>query len=120
MNNDLSATHIYQSFCFHNQVKSHFYTGNVFLSYRKDMTPDELIELGYEILEEDEFMPGLTSKIESLLGKGNFIYDYWEFGPDCFSLYWWIRKEVYHEKLTLVREWAEYEGISEWMEINEK
>jgi len=84
------------------------------------MTPDELIELGYEILEEDEFMPGLTSKIESLLGKGNFIYDYWEFGPDCFSLYWWIRKEVYHEKLTLVRQWAEYEGISEWMEINEK
>ncbi|MEQ9099153.1 MAG: hypothetical protein RIF36_27590 [Imperialibacter sp.] len=120
MKNDRKDTHIYQAFYFHNQVKSHFYAGDAFLSYRKDMTPDELIELGYEIMEEGEFVPELTRKIESLLGKGNFVYDYWEFGPDYFSLYWWIHKEVYHKKLVLIRQWAEYEGISEWMEINEK
>lgn len=120
MNKDLNDTHIYQGFYFDNRVKAHFYTGSKFLGYREDMKPDELIELSYEIMEDGEFMPGLTSKIESILGQGNFVYDYWEFGPDFFSLYWWIAKEVYQEKLALIRQWAEYEGIIEWVEINEK
>ncbi len=117
---DLNKTHIYQGFYFDNRVKEHFYTGDAFFHYRKDMDMEELLELNGEIMQEGEFMPELSKKIESMLGEGNYIYDFWEFGPDYFSLYWWIRREVYHEKLRLMRQWAEYEGIWEWMEVNEE
>ena len=119
---DLNATHIYQAFFFDNRVKAHFYPGNVFMGYREGHTVEELIGLAGEIMEADDgkIMPKLTDQIEHLLGEGNFVCDFWEFGSDCFSLYWWIRKDVYHEKLALIRQWAEYAGINEWMEINEE
>ena len=116
----LSQTHIYQAFFFDNRMKSCFYTGSSFSSYREDMSMDELLEIGFDIIQEGEFMPVLKRQIETLLGEGNYVSDYWEFGPDCFSMYWWIRKEVYEEKLLKIRQWAEYEGISEWIEINEE
>ena len=78
------------------------------------------MEISSDILGEEEFMPELKHKIEELLGEGNYVYDFWEFGPDYFSLYWWIRKEVYHEKLLLIRQWASYQEIEEMIEINEK
>lgn len=117
----LACTHVYQVFVFDHRIKEHFYAGNVYTEYREELSVEELIGLAGEIMEKDEgrIMPRLTDQIEHLLGKGNFVYDFWEFGPDCFSLYWWIRKEVYQDKLTLIRQWAEYEGISDWIEINE-
>ena len=119
---ETEQTHIYQSFWFDNKVKEHFYTGNAFLDYRKEMEQKELLEMAHDILKEGEksFMPELVQKIESLLGEGNYIYDYWEFGPDCFSLYWWIKKTVYKEKMRLIRQWVEYEGLSEWVEMEIK
>ena len=120
MRQKLDTTHIYQAFFFDNRVKAHFYPGDAFLGYREDMRPAALIALGMEIMEEDQFMPGLTRKLESLLGEGNFVSDFWEFGPDCFSLYWWICREVYHEKLSLIRQWAAYEEIDQCMEISEE
>lgn len=116
----LEVTHVYQCFWFDNKVKDHFFTGSAFLGYRPDMKPGELIELSHEILQEEEFMPELTAKIESLLGEGNYVSNFWEFGPDGFSLYWWIRKKVYKEKLKLIRQWAAYEEIGKWMEVNEQ
>lgn len=120
MSSTLNKTHVYQGFYFDNKIKSHFYTGNSFLRYQEGMGPDELVELAFEILGEEEFMPELKQIIEELLGEGNYVYDYWEFGPDYFSLYWWISKEVYHEKLQLIRQWVAYEEINELIEINEK
>ena len=116
----LDKTHIYQSFFFDNRIKEHFYTGNASLGYRKDMQPGELLDMACEILEEGEksFVPELVNNIEALLGEKNFVYDFWEFGADCFSLYWWIRKDVYHEKMKLIRQWLAYEGIEKWVEIS--
>lgn len=113
-------THVYQCFWFDNKVKAHFFTGSAFFGYRPEMKPGELIELTEGVWQDEAFMPVLTRKIETLLGEGNYVYDFWEFGPDCFSLYWWIRKEVYKEKLELIRQWAAYEEIGKWMEVNEK
>jgi len=120
MENDLDKTYVYQGSFFDNRVKAHFYPGDAFMGYREDMGAEELIDLSHEILEEGSFMAALTRKIESLLGEGNYVYDFWAFGPDCFSLYWWIRKEVYKEKLELIRQWAAYEEIEKWVEVNEK
>ncbi len=116
---NLKITHIYQGFYFDNKIKSHFYSGNSFHRYLENMTPDDLLGLASDILGDEDFMPELKLKIEELLGEGNYIYDFWEFGPDCFSLYWWIRKEIYREKLQLIRQWAMYEEIYECIEINE-
>lgn len=85
---ELEKTHVYQAFYFDNQVKQHFYTGNSFLGYKENMNHEQLLELAYDILEEgDGIMPELTRKIEELHGEGNYESDYWEFGPDAFSLY---------------------------------
>ncbi|MEX2567753.1 MAG: hypothetical protein WD431_17535, partial [Cyclobacteriaceae bacterium] len=69
--NKLGSTHVYQAFFFDNRVKEHFYAGNAFMGYREDLSVEELMGLAGEIME-------------------GFVYDFWEFGPDCFSLYWWI------------------------------
>ena len=85
MNSNLNQTYIYQGIYFNNKVKDHFFTGSAFGGYRSYVKPGELIDLSHEILQDEEFMPELTRKIETLLGEGNYVYDFWEFGPDGFS-----------------------------------
>lgn len=113
---------IYQPFWFTNAVKSHFYTGDAFLHYREDMKMDELLELATTIRAEGEdgIMPGLKRQIESFLGADNYKFDGWEFGLDGFSLYWHIRRSVYHEKLDLIRQWIDFEGLTGQVDIPNK
>jgi hypothetical protein len=107
---------IYQSFYFKNEIKKYFYPGNGFLQYSKDMDIVESFGLALSMFGDKEaFMPRLVDKIEELLGEGNFIYDYWEFGEEDFSLYWHIRKSVYVEKLNLIAEWVRFEELDDFV-----
>ena len=118
-NND--QNYIYQSFWFSNKIKDKYYAGNGFLSYKEDMDIEESFELAKDMAgEKEEFMPELVKKIESLIGKDNYKYDFWEFGPDCFSLYWYIKQDVYHEKMKLIQEWIRYEELEELVEFEIK
>jgi hypothetical protein len=86
------------------------------------MDIEESFDLAIEMAGDKEaFMPGLVKKIESLIGKGNYRNDFWEFGDDDFSLYWFIKKEVYVEKMKLIREWIKFEELEElvWFEETE-
>ena len=106
--------YIYQSFWFKNEIKEHFYAGNGFITHKKDMDIEESFDLAMEMAGDKEaFMPGLVKKIESLIGKGNCRNDFWEFGDDDFSLYWFIKKEVYVEKMKLIREWIRFEELED-------
>jgi len=122
MNEKLNNTHIYQAFIFDNRIKERFSTGKSFLAYRDNMNKDELVDLAHDIVDEgiEGFMPKLVSEIESLLGEGNFIYDFWEFGPDCFSLYWWIDKSVYNKKMEIISKWVEYNEMDGLIEIEKE
>ena len=112
---------IYQSFWFRNEIKEHFYSGDGFCHYTKDMGLDECFKLAVSMLgDKESFMPKLVNLIEGILGSGNFIYAFWEFGEEDFSLYWFIRKSVYHEKMKLIIGWVNYEELSDLVSIEEK
>ena len=112
MQDERDRYYVYQAFWFSHEIKNWFYAGDGFLQYKKDMDADELLDLAEEMMQDDDSMvPGLKNRIESILGEGNYIYDFWEFGPDCFSLYWWIRKTVYLEKMQKIDEWVRYEAL---------
>jgi hypothetical protein len=108
---------LYQSFCFDNAVKDHFYVGNNFLSYRPDQPLGEQLTIAREIALNNDFMPVLQQQIENLLGEGNYHYDFWEFGPDGFSLFWWIRKKVYNEKIALLNDWFKYMEMERYVDF---
>ena len=106
--------YIYQSFWFKNEIKEHFYAGNGFITHKKDMDIEESFGLALEMAGDKEaFMPMLVRKIESLIGEENCRYDFWEFGDDDFSLYWLIKKDVYLEKMKLIKEWIKFEELEE-------
>ncbi len=111
--------YIYQSFWFKNEIKEVYYAGNGFSMFKKGMDIQESFDLAVDMVgDKDAFMPGLVKKIESLLVEGNFIYDYWEFGDEDFSLYWFIKKSVYREKMKVIRDWIKYEELDDliWFE----
>ena len=110
--------YIYQSFWFKNEIKKYFYTGSKFENHKAE----DFIAASYFLAKEmatdkESFMPELVKKLEWLIGENNFIYDYWEFGDDDFSLYWHIKKDVYLEKMKLIQEWREFEGYQEIMDF---
>jgi len=116
------SDYIYQSFWFKNEIKEYFYAGNGFIAHRKDMDIEESFDLAMEMVGDKEaFMPRLVKKFESLIGEGNYWYDFWEFGDEDFSLYWFIKKDVYHEKMKLIREWIRFEELEElvWFDVEE-
>ncbi len=111
--------YVYQCFVFDNRIKQIFYSGKDFERFNKKMAMEERLELALEMFfDKEAFMPALVHKIEDLLGEGNFIYDFWEFGDDDFSLYWFIKKSIYHKKMKLIRQWVKYEELEElvWFE----
>ena len=117
------SKYIYQSFWFKNEIKERYYAGDAFLSYRDNMGQEELINLAKEMaVDKNAFMPTLVKQIESLIGLENCRSDFWEFGGDGFSLYWFIKKTVYKEKLKLIRAWILYEELDElvWFEEETK
>lgn len=118
----LDNSHIYQSFFFENKIKEFFYSGNSFLEYGSDMKQPELLDLAYDIIDEGEagFMPKLVDDIQSLLGEGNYVYDMWEFGPDSFSLYWWICKDVYLAKMALIGKWVAFNQLEDLVDYRVK
>lgn len=103
---------IYQAFCFKNDIKEHFYAGNGFIRHKSSMNIEESFNLALEMVGDKEaFMPSLVKTIESLIGKENCHYDFWEFGDDDFSLYWYIEKKIYREKMELIKEWVKFEEM---------
>ncbi len=122
MNDFDKDKYIYQSFWFKNGIKKYYFSGNSFMQHSKNMGVKELLDLAVEMVgEKDSFMPTLVKKIEWLIGKENCYSDFWEFGNDDFSLYWFIKKDVYAEKMKLIREWVEFEELEElvWFEETE-
>lgn len=106
--------YIYQSFAFHNDIKKYFYSGSGFETCKPDQNIIESFRIATEMAQAKEsFMPELVKKIEWLIGEGNFVYDFWEFGDHDFSLYWFIKKDVYLEKMKLIKEWIDYEGYQD-------
>jgi len=88
--------------------------------HKKGMSIEELKDFAIDMIgDKNAFMPTLIQTIENLLGKDHIIYDFWEFGDDDFSLYWFIKKEVYDEKMRLVREWIKFEELDElvWLPV---
>ena len=110
MKEEEKINYYYQSFWFKNEIKDIFYAGKLFENHQPEMGMADSVELAVDMAKDKEsFMPELVKKIEWLIGKGNFEYDYWEFGDDDFSLYWYIKKDVYYEKMKLIEEWRKYE-----------
>ncbi len=110
--------YLYQSFWFKNEIKNHFYAGHKFENHKPEDSIIESFQLARDMgTDKESFMPGLVKKIEWLLGDGNFIYDYWEFGDEDFSIYWHIKKEVYLEKMKLIKDWVKYEGFEDICEF---
>jgi hypothetical protein len=121
METELKDEYIYQAFWFKNEIKKWFYAGDGFIAHQKNLDMSESLNLAMEMIGDvDAFMPGLASKIESLIGKENCIYDFWEFGDEDFSMYWSIKKDVYPEKMKLISEWVKYEELEGMMEFNIK
>ena len=110
--------YIYQCFNFKNEIKEHFYAGNGFIQEKGEMNIEESFDLALEMTGDKEaFMPTLVKKIESLIGKEYCRYDFWEFGDEDFSLYWFIDKNVYQEKMKLIKEWVGFEELEEMVEF---
>lgn len=57
---------------------------------------------------DNEYYPELRKGIEAIIGEGNYVYDFWEFGGPEFSLFWSIRREVYPEVMKKIKSWFEY------------
>ena len=122
MNDFDTNNYIYQSFWFKNEIKEIYYAGNGFMQYSSTMNAGETLDLAREMIGDKEaFMPTLVKKIEGLIGKENCHSDFWEFGDKDFSLYWFIKKDVYFEKMILIREWVKFEELDElvWFEETE-
>lgn len=103
---------VYQGFYFKNEIREHFYAGNGFIQHKCGMDIEEPFNLAREMAGDKEaFMPMLVKKIESLIGNENCHYDFWEFGDDDFSLYWFINKQVYQEKMKVIRDWVRFEEL---------
>lgn len=112
--------YIYQSFWFKNGIKDYYFAGNGFMQHSKSMGIEESFDLAVEMIGDKEaFMPTLVKKIEWLIGKGNCYSDFWEFGDDDFSLYWFIKKDVYAEKMKLIREWVKFEELGDLVWFDE-
>ena len=104
--------YIYQSFWFKNEIIKHFYAGRKFETHQPGNTLIDSVNLAREMAADKEsFIPELVKKMEWLIGEGNFIYDYWEFGDEDFSIYWFIKKEVYLEKMKIIQQWVEFEEL---------
>ncbi|MCK5775598.1 MAG: hypothetical protein KAH25_05460 [Bacteroidales bacterium] len=116
MTEEEKNNYYYQAFWFKNEIKDFFYADKLFENYKPKMGMSDSVELAVNMSQDKEsFMPELVLKIEWLLGKGNFEYDFWEFGDEDFSLYWFIKKEVYYEKMKLIDEWVRYEKFEHLM-----
>ena len=121
MNKKEKDDFIYQGFYFKNEIKKYFYPGDKFIMHKKGMSIEKLKDFAIDMIgDKNAFMPTLIQTIENLLGKDHIIYDFWEFGDDDFSLYWFIKKEVYDEKMRLVREWIKFEELGELVWIPER
>ena len=120
MNKKEKDDFIYQGFYFKNEIKKYFYPGDKFIMHKKGMSIEKLKDFAIDMIgDKNAFMPTLIQTIENLLGKDHIIYDFWEFGDDDFSLYWFIKKEVYDEKMRLVREWIKFEELDEMVWLPE-
>ena len=123
MNDFDQDKYIYQSFWIKNEIKELYYADNGFMQCSGTMNAGETLDLAREMIGDREaFMPTLVKKIEWIIGEENCQSDFWEFGDDDFSLYWFIKKDVYYEKMKLIREWVKFEELEDlvWFEENEK
>jgi|GEM_PF-2389993 len=106
----------YQRFDISEKLKKHFYPGDILFDYRSDMKIEEAMELAQRILtnpqandlEKGEFYPKFRQEMETIMGEGNFVYDFWEFGGKESSLFWYIRKDAYPEVMKKISSWLKY------------
>lgn len=112
---------VYQGFTFKNEIKEYYYAGRGFGQLGNRPTINEGLGAVVEGLAENgDFMEGLVKHFFEIFGEGNYYYDFWEFGSDDFVLFFGIYRSVYKEKMRLIAEWIEKEGIDSLVSYKEK
>ena len=102
------------------ELRQHFYPGDILFTFKSDMNPQEAVELVQRLithphiydLEKGEFYPKFRQEIQEIIGKDNFLFDTWEFGGYETSLFWYIRKEVYQDVMKKITDWLKYLEIT--------
>jgi hypothetical protein len=100
---------IYHCFTFDPAIQEHTFSGIEFLGMdqveeTRDLRMFErVVEAGPE-----GFLPDLVEDLKKIFGEGNYKYDGYEIGEEEFSLYFFIKEELYNSLLRKVELWSEF------------
>jgi len=112
---------IYQSFSFSPDIQNKSFIGKEFIGFKRDydLEPEEiferLISAGFEGL-----LPEIKNELDVIIGDGNYEYDGNEIGPDEFSLYYFIKANVYKTVIRKIEKWKEFKEFGDLMWWDER
>ncbi len=112
---------VYQCFSFSPDIQNHSFLGEEFIGFKRDydLEPEEILErlisAGFEGL-----LPDIKKELDDIIGEGNYQYDGNEIGPEEFSLYYFIKADVYKSVLQKIEKWRDYKEFGDLMWWDEK
>jgi len=113
--------YIYHCFIFDPKIQEHTFLGKEFIGMEqvnetRDLRMfDRVVDAG-----PHGFMPELVEELKNIFGEGNYRYDGYEIGEDEFSLYFFIKENLYKSLLKKVEQWSEYNEFKNLIYWEEK
>lgn len=112
---------IYHCFTFDPKIQGHTFLGKEFIGIdpveetRNLNIYERVVAAGPE-----GFMPELVKELQNIFGTRNFEYDGYEIGENEFSLYFFIKAELYKSLLKKVEKWSDYNEFKDLIFWEEK
>ena len=113
--------YIYHCFIFDPKIQEHTFLGKEFIGMEqvnetRDLRMfDRVVDAG-----PHGFMSELVEELKNIFGEGNYRYDGYEIGEDEFSLYFFIKENLYKSLLKKVEQWSEYNEFKNLIYWEEK
>lgn len=108
---------VYQAFYFDESIKEHYYQGDDYINADTDLPKDRQNKV-CDVIDKHkttDFFESLTTDIQTVMGEGNYEYDFFEFGPKGFMLFWWIERDKYTDILTNLKHWTKAKALEKSM-----
>jgi hypothetical protein len=112
----------YQTFAFNWEITEKTFIGTEFIGFKPEETffdIESMCEMMSDSVNKDGFMPELVKNITGLIGEGNYIYNGYALRFDDFVLFFYIKENVYKDKLKLIDGWKKYNNFDTLMRYTE-
>ncbi len=104
------------------EVSRHLYMGHGLLDIDEKTPPAEMLALGAEFwgAEPGAVLPGLKAQVESMLGDGNFLFEFSAISKYGVTLYWLVNPVGFDEALKQIYAWLMYEELDDLIVVDEE